>query len=50
MNVILHSFISGQPFRRRRIARALAHIAQHRDVIFTTTPGGIADFVLSWNV
>jgi len=47
MNVILHSFISGQPFRRRRIAKALAHIAQHREVIFATTPGGIADFMLT---
>lgn len=45
MNVILHSFISGQPFRRRQIGKALAHIARHRDVIFATTPGGIADFV-----
>jgi peptidoglycan/xylan/chitin deacetylase (PgdA/CDA1 family) len=50
MNVILHSFISGQPFRRRRIAQALAHIARHRDVIFATTPGGIADHVLSKDV
>lgn len=47
MNVILHSFISGQPFRRRRIAEALTHIARHRDVIFATTPGGIADFLLT---
>jgi peptidoglycan/xylan/chitin deacetylase (PgdA/CDA1 family) len=47
MNVILHSFISGQPFRRRRLAQALAHITRHRNVIFATTPGGIADFMLT---
>ena len=34
MNVILHSFISGQPFRRRQIAKALGHIARHREVVF----------------
>jgi peptidoglycan/xylan/chitin deacetylase (PgdA/CDA1 family) len=45
MNVILHSFISGQPFRRRQIARALRHIAAHREHLFCTTPGGIAAFI-----
>jgi peptidoglycan/xylan/chitin deacetylase (PgdA/CDA1 family) len=45
MSVILHSFIAGQPFRRRRIARALAHIAAKRDVLFCTTPGEIAAFI-----
>jgi peptidoglycan/xylan/chitin deacetylase (PgdA/CDA1 family) len=45
MSVILHSFIAGQPFRRRRIARALGHIAAKRDVLFCTTPGEIAGFI-----
>jgi allantoinase len=45
MNVILHSFISGQPFRLRRVQKALAHIATHREEVWLTTPGGIADFV-----
>jgi peptidoglycan/xylan/chitin deacetylase (PgdA/CDA1 family) len=47
MSVILHSFIAGQPFRRRRIARALGHIAGKRDVLFCTTPGEIAQFINS---
>jgi len=45
MSVILHSFIAGQPFRRRRIEAALRHIAAHRDVLLFTTPGGIARFI-----
>jgi peptidoglycan/xylan/chitin deacetylase (PgdA/CDA1 family) len=42
MSVILHSFISGQPFRLRRVRKALSHIAAHRDVLWLTTPGDIA--------
>ncbi len=42
MSVILHSFIAGQPFRLHRIARALAHIAAQRDVVWLTRPGDIA--------
>lgn len=43
MSVILHSFIIGQPFRLRAMRRAIAHIAQHRDKIWLTNPGAIAD-------
>jgi peptidoglycan/xylan/chitin deacetylase (PgdA/CDA1 family) len=42
MSVILHSFIAGQPFRRRRIESALRHIASHREALWCTTPGEIA--------
>jgi peptidoglycan/xylan/chitin deacetylase (PgdA/CDA1 family) len=38
MSVVLHSFISGQPFRLRALDRALAHIARHRPDIWMTTP------------
>jgi peptidoglycan/xylan/chitin deacetylase (PgdA/CDA1 family) len=45
MSVILHSFISGQPFRLRRVRQALAHIAAHQAAIWRTTPGEIASFI-----
>jgi len=45
MNVILHSFIAGQPFRLRAIRKALAHIAAHREALWITTPGEIATFI-----
>ena len=41
MSVVLHSFISGQPFRLRAVTRALAHILARRDEIWLTTPGAI---------
>nr|WP_321983959.1 polysaccharide deacetylase family protein [uncultured Lichenicoccus sp.] len=47
MNVILHSFIAGQPFRLRQIRRALAHIAAQQEVAWLTTPGRIAAFIES---
>jgi peptidoglycan/xylan/chitin deacetylase (PgdA/CDA1 family) len=45
MSVILHSFIAGQPFRRRRIEAALRHIASRRDSLLCTTPGEIARYI-----
>ena len=42
MSVILHSFISGQPFRLRALRRALEHISQHSADIWITQPGKIA--------
>ncbi len=41
MSVVLHSFISGQPFRLRAVIDALAHILRRRDEIWLTTPGAI---------
>lgn len=42
MSVILHSFISGQPFRLRALRRALEHIAKHAADLWVTQPGAIA--------
>jgi peptidoglycan/xylan/chitin deacetylase (PgdA/CDA1 family) len=42
MSVILHSFISGQPFRLRALRRALAHIRASREPLWITQPGAIA--------
>jgi hypothetical protein len=41
MSVVLHSFITGAPFRFRRVHRALQHLAAFDDV-WLTTPGPIA--------
>jgi hypothetical protein len=43
MSVVLHSFISGAPFRLRQVERALQHIAAHRDRVWLTQPGAIYD-------
>lgn len=42
--VVLHSFLIGHPYRLRALRRALTHILKHRDHIWITTPGGVADF------
>jgi allantoinase len=42
MSVILHSFISGQPFRLRALRRALAHIQASREPLWISQPGAIA--------
>jgi peptidoglycan/xylan/chitin deacetylase (PgdA/CDA1 family) len=41
MPVVIHSFISGQPFRLRQLSKALEHIARHREHIWLTTPDQI---------
>lgn len=43
MSIVLHSFISGQPFRLRALTEALDHIAAHRDEVWLTQPGAIAE-------
>ena len=43
--IVLHPFIIGQPFRLRALRRALEHILAHRDDLWITTPGGIAEHV-----
>jgi allantoinase len=45
MGIALHAYIVGQPFRVRHLRRALQHVARHRDRIWLTTPGAIADHV-----
>lgn len=47
MPIVLHSFISGQPFRLRALRRALAHILLRREEVWFTTPDRIADFVFA---
>jgi peptidoglycan/xylan/chitin deacetylase (PgdA/CDA1 family) len=42
MSVILHAFISGQPFRLRALRRALEHVAKHAETLWVTQPGMIA--------
>jgi peptidoglycan/xylan/chitin deacetylase (PgdA/CDA1 family) len=44
MSVVLHSFISGQPFRLRAVSRAIEHIAAHHNDIWLARPGDIAAF------
>jgi len=45
MGIALHGYLVGQPYRLRHLRRALQHIAQHRDRIWVTTPGAIAQHV-----
>jgi len=47
MSVILHSFISGQPFRLRALRRALEHILRNADAVWFTQPGMIAAHIMS---
>lgn len=45
MSIVIHSFISGQPFRLRALSRALAHIAAHAGSVWLTRPGEIATYI-----
>lgn len=45
MCLVVHSFISGQPFRLRALRRAIEHIVSRRNEIWLTTPDLIAQFV-----
>lgn len=46
-NIVLHPFVIGQPFRLHALRRALARILEHREEFWLTTPGGIADHIVS---
>lgn len=46
MTIVVHSFVSGVPFRLRALTRALEHIAAHGDRVWMTTPGDIHRFVV----
>jgi peptidoglycan/xylan/chitin deacetylase (PgdA/CDA1 family) len=46
MNVVVHSFISGAPFRLRQLSRALAHLAGRRDEVWFTQPKQIHAFAV----
>ncbi|MFD0933577.1 polysaccharide deacetylase family protein [Methylobacterium trifolii] len=45
MGIALHPYIVGQPHRLRPLRQALAHIAAHRDAVWPTTAGAIAEHV-----
>lgn len=45
LSLVVHSFISGQPFRLRALSRAFDHILAHRDRVWLTRPGDIAALV-----
>lgn len=40
--ISIHAFLIGQPYRLRHFRRAMEHIARHRDKIWLTTTGGVA--------
>jgi allantoinase len=42
----LHPYVMGQPFRIRHLRKALEHVAAHRERIWLTTAGAIADHVI----
>ncbi len=41
MSVVLHSFISGAPFRLRQLTRFLEHMQAHSEAVWFTQPGAI---------
>ena len=45
--ISLHPFVVGRPYRIRRLRRALAHIAAHRDRVWFTRPRDICAHVES---
>jgi peptidoglycan/xylan/chitin deacetylase (PgdA/CDA1 family) len=47
MSVLLHSFISGQPFRLHSLRRALDHLMRSAAAVWFTHPGLIASHILS---
>ncbi|OWU68353.1 polysaccharide deacetylase family protein [Marinibacterium profundimaris] len=46
MPVVIHSFISGQPFRLRALRRAIDHMTRNSDRVWFTTPDRIARMML----
>lgn len=47
MSIVVHSFISGQPFRLRPLMAAIEHIVAHSESIWLTTPDAIHDSVVA---
>jgi hypothetical protein len=43
MSIVVHSFISGVPFRLKQLTRALEHIAAHAASVWLTQPRQIFD-------
>jgi hypothetical protein len=46
MGIALHAYLVGHPHRLKHLRRALSHIAAHRDRIWVTTSGAIAEHCL----
>lgn len=46
MSIILHSFISGVPFRLRQVANALEQLTEHRDAVWFARPCDIYDHLV----
>ncbi len=44
MGIALHPYLVGQPYRLRRLRRALQHLGSRRDSIWLTTAGQISNF------
>lgn len=47
MSIVIHSFISGQPFRLRPLSQALEHIKAHAAKVWLTTPDDICDSIVA---
>jgi allantoinase len=47
MGIALHPYLVGQPHRLRPLRRALAHIAQHREDVWITRAGDIAEHAMA---
>lgn len=45
--ISMHAFIVGQPFRLPHLRRALEHICRHRDHVWITTAGAVADHFIA---
>jgi peptidoglycan/xylan/chitin deacetylase (PgdA/CDA1 family) len=44
-SIVLHTFVVGQPFRLRPLRQALKHILAHRDDVWITKPGEMAEHI-----
>jgi hypothetical protein len=47
MSIVVHAFISGQPFRLRALSRALRHIVAAVGDVWLATPGEIAAVIVA---
>jgi peptidoglycan/xylan/chitin deacetylase (PgdA/CDA1 family) len=47
MSIVVHSFISGVPFRLKQLTRALQHLTKHADEVWFTQPREIYNAVLA---
>jgi peptidoglycan/xylan/chitin deacetylase (PgdA/CDA1 family) len=47
MGIALHAYLVGHPHRLKHLRRALSHLAAHRDDIWITTAGAIAEHCIA---